>query len=104
MKRRTKMTRMKRSLARVSSIWKNWMNPPKTDGSAAEVACPCCGARGYTYIPRTTAEDVAVTVLCSILLLAIAVPAAWATEQWMEREGQNLVNHMMVWREPVENW
>jgi hypothetical protein len=28
------------------------------------------------------------TILCSILLLAIAIPAAWAaTEQWMEREG-----------------
>jgi hypothetical protein len=35
-------------------------------------------------------KDIAVTILCSILLLAIAIPAAWATEQWMEREGQKV--------------
>lgn len=51
-----------------------------------------------------TAKDVAVTVLCSILLLGIAIPAAWATEQWMERESQKLVRHMMIWREPIESW
>ncbi len=80
------------------------MNRPKIEGPAVEVACPCCGARGYTCTPRTTAKDVAVTILCSILLLAIAIRAAWATEQWMERESQKIVSHMMIWREPVESW
>jgi hypothetical protein len=51
-----------------------------------------------------TAKDVAITILCSILLLAIAIPAAWATEKWMEREGQKVANHMMIWREPIETW
>jgi hypothetical protein len=36
--------------------------------------------------------------------LAIAIPAAWATEQWMERAGDKLVNHIMIWREPIESW
>jgi hypothetical protein len=78
------------------------MNSPKTEGTVANDACPCCGA--HVYAPRTTAKDIAFTLLCSILLLAIAIPAAWVTEQWMEREGQKVVNHMMVWREPIESW
>jgi hypothetical protein len=78
------------------------MNPPKTEGTAANEACPYCGAR--VYAPPTTAKDVAIIVLCPILLLAIAVPAAWATEQWMEREGQKVAHHMTIWREPIESW
>jgi hypothetical protein len=58
----------------------------------------------FASIPRTTAKDVAVTVLSSILLLSIAIPTAWATEQWMEREGQKIGNHVMIWREPIESW
>jgi hypothetical protein len=77
------------------------MNSSKTEGPVANDACPCCGAR--VYAPRTTAKDSAITILCSILLLAIAIPAAWATEQWMEREGQKVVNHMTIWREPIES-
>ena len=96
------MIRTKRNLAPVFSICKSWINPPKTEDTAANQACPCCGAR--VYAPRTTAKDIAITFLCSILLLAIAIPAAWATEQWMEREGQKIVNHMMIWREPLESW
>ena len=78
------------------------MNPLKTEERAVNDVCPGCGAR--VYAPRTTAKDVAVTILCSILLLAIAIPAAWATEQWMERAGERFVNHMMIWREPIESW
>jgi hypothetical protein len=80
------------------------MNPPKTEDKTANDVCSCCGAHAYAYRPRTRAKDVAVTILCSILLLAIAVPAAWATEQWMEMEGQKIANHMMIWREPIESW
>jgi hypothetical protein len=78
------------------------MNPLKAEDRTANDQCPCCGGRVYT--PRTTAKDVAVTILCSILLLAIAIPVVLATEQWMEREGQKIVNHMMIWHEPIENW
>jgi hypothetical protein len=78
------------------------MNSPKTDETTANDVCPFCGARAYT--PRTTTKDIAVTVLCSILLLAIAIPAAWATEQWMEQASERFVNHMMIWHEPIESW
>jgi hypothetical protein len=94
---------MKRNLAQVSSIWKSWMNPTKTNETTAHGVCACCGAAGCTYAPRTTAKDVAVTILCPILLLAIAIPAAWATEQWMERAGERFVNHLMIWHEPLES-
>jgi hypothetical protein len=77
------------------------MNPLKTEEMAANDACPWCGAR--VYAPRATAKGVAITIVCSIFLLAIAIPAAWATEQWMEREGQKIANHM-IWHEPIESW
>ena len=78
------------------------MNSPKTEDKTANNVCSSCGARVYT--PRTAAKDIAVTILCSILLLAIAIPAAWATEQWIDRDSQKVVSHMMVWREPIESW
>ena len=96
------MITIKRIKGRVLLIWQSWMNSPKIEGTAANDACPCCGAR--VYAPRTTAKDIAITILCSILLLATAIPAAWATEQWMEREGQKVINHRMIWREPIESW
>jgi hypothetical protein len=80
------------------------MNPTKTNETTAHDVCACCGAGGYTYAPRTTAKDVAVTILCPILLLAIAIPVAWATEQWMERAGERFVNHMMIWHEPLKSY
>src|SRR6202035_1562260 len=51
---------MKRIKARVLSIWKSWMNSPKTEGTVANDACPCCGA--HVYAPRTTAKDTAITI------------------------------------------
>jgi hypothetical protein len=37
------------------------------------------------------------------LLLAIAVLAAWATEQWVERQSHKVMDRM-IWREPIESW
>ena len=96
------MSKMKRNLARALSISKSWKNPPKTEKTVASDTCRYCGA--CVYAPRTTAKDIAVTALCAILLLAIAIPAVWVTEQWMEREGQKLVSHVMFWHEPIESW
>jgi len=31
-------------------------------------------------------------------------PGCLATEQCLKRERQKLVNHMMIWREPIESW
>jgi hypothetical protein len=50
-----------RITARVLSIWKSWMNSPKTDGTVANDARPCCGV--HVYAPRTTAKDIAITFL-----------------------------------------
>lgn len=48
--------------------------------------------------------EIALIVICSVLLLAIAVPAAWATEQWMEGQSQRIYDHMMILHEPIESW
>jgi hypothetical protein len=93
---------MKRTRGLASSTWKRWTNPQKTEEAAVNDICPCCGAR--SYFPRTSAKDIAISVLCSALLLAIAIPAAWATEQWMQRESHRILNHMMIWHEPIETW
>jgi hypothetical protein len=78
------------------------MNSRKTEGTLANDVCPCCGAK--VYASRTTAGNIALIVVCSVLLLAIAVPVGWATEQWMERQSQRVFDHMMILHEPIENW
>jgi hypothetical protein len=86
----------------VLSIWKSSTNRPKTEIGTPNEVCPCCGAR--VYVARTTAKEVAIATLCLLLLLAIAIPAAWATEQWMESEGQKIAHHIMIWQEPIDGW
>lgn len=95
-------TMMKRTTDPASSTWKRWMNPQKTEEANVNDICPCYGAKGY--VPRTSARDIAISVLCWVLLLAFTVPAAWTTEQWMERESHRVLNHMMIWRESIESW
>ena len=36
--------------------------------------------------------------------VAIAIPAVWAREHWMERGSQKIIGHMMIWHEPIESW
>lgn len=84
------------------STWKRWTNSRKTENAVMNDVCPCCGAK--VYVSRTTVRDIALAVLCSVLLLAIAVPVAWATEQWMERQSQRIYDHMMILHEPIESW
>jgi hypothetical protein len=31
------------------------------------------------------------------------VSACWVTEQWIEREGQRILDNM-VWHEPLDSW
>jgi hypothetical protein len=48
-------------------------------------------------------REIAVSVVCGCLLLAILIPAGLMTEHWMEDAGHRFVDRM-VWREPVERW
>ena len=95
-------TMMKRTRDLASSTWKRSTNPHKIDEAAMSDICPCCGAR--SYFPRTSTRDLAISVLCLALLVAIAILAAWATEQWMERESHRVLDRMIIWHEPVESW
>jgi hypothetical protein len=96
-----------------SGLYLRIENPPyiplviEAPSESAPLGLPAISVAHYTEKfgeSQVTAKDVAITILCSILLLAIAIPAAWATEKWMEREGQKVANHMMIWREPIETW
>ena len=60
--------------------------------------------RASIYRLRTTAGEIAVTIISTVMLLTIAIPAVCATEQWMEREGHRVLDHMTIWREPLESW
>jgi len=78
--------------------------PRKTQEASANNVCPSCGARANAVrTSPTSIREIAVTVVCGSLLLAIAVPAAWATEQWLERQSHRVMDRM-IWREPVESW
>jgi hypothetical protein len=41
--------------------------------------------------------------LCGALLLSVAVPACWATEQWVERQARRMLDRA-VWHEPLDDW
>ena len=55
------------------------------------------------FVLRPSIHEMTVNVVCASLLLAIAVPAAWATEQWVGRQSHKVMDRM-IWREPVESW
>jgi hypothetical protein len=52
--------------------------------------------------PRPLREFV-FNLVCSCLLLAIAIPVAWTGEQWLEHQSQQLLNRM-IWHEPATSW
>ena len=88
--------------ARVSKNWNSWMNSQKIEVTSKDNACPCCG--GPVDTPPSTPSEIAVSVLCLVLLLTIAIPAFWVTEQWIERQGHRVLDRMIIWREPVDSW
>ena len=87
---------------RLSAIWRTKTKLQKTEDGATKDVCSCCGAS--INRPRNTAGEIAVTIISTVMLLTIAIPAAWAMERWMEQESHQVFDHMMIWREPIENW
>jgi len=43
------------------------------------------------------------TSIGGCLLAVMLVSACWITEQWVEREGQRILDNM-VWHEPLDRW
>ena len=64
-------------------------------------ACPYCG-RQKDY-DRITLGELATSILCGILLVAIAIPLICVTEHLLEQQGQRSLDHL-IWRERIENW
>lgn len=63
--------------------------------------CPRCGTE--VTPSRPSRRELVVTAMCGSILFSILVPACWMTEQWIERQGQRILNRA-VWHEPLENW
>jgi hypothetical protein len=64
-------------------------------------ACPYCG-RQKEY-DRISLGELATSILCVILLMAIAVPLVCIAEHWLEHQGQKSFDNL-IWRERIENW
>jgi hypothetical protein len=86
----------------VLRIWKSWTDPQKIELAAAYEVCPCCGGRVFTR--RSTPGEMAIAILCSVLLLALVLPTAYVTEQWIERQSHKILDRMVIWREPIDRW
>jgi hypothetical protein len=64
-------------------------------------ACPRCGA---PIAPRQPSlRKLSVGAVGVSLLLSILVPACWVAGQWVERQGQRILDQMS-WHEPFDNW
>ena len=85
----------------IETIWKVLTGQGKTQGSSVNDVCPSCGAR--VTLLRSSIREVAVTTVGGCLLAVMLVSACWITEQWIEREGQRILDNM-VWHEPLDSW
>jgi hypothetical protein len=54
-------------------------------------------------MPSSKPGEIVVTAICSVLLLAIAIPAFWVTEQWIEKQSHRALDRMIIWRSPVDS-
>jgi len=63
--------------------------------------CPRCGA---PIAPRRPSlRKLSVAAVCVSLLLSLLVPACWVAGQWVERQGQRILDRMS-WHEPLDTW
>ena len=85
----------------IARIYKALTGSGKTQGSSVNEVCPACGARVTS--PRPSIREVAVTTVGGCLLVVMLVFACWNAEQWIEREGRQILDNM-VWHEPLDSW
>lgn len=64
-------------------------------------ACPYCG-RQKEY-DRISLGELATSILCAILLMAIAIPLVCVTERWLEHQGQKSFDNL-IWHERIDRW
>lgn len=95
----TMKTRTMKSV--IASRRRQLMGSWETQGARTNEVCPRCGAQ-ITPL-RLSIREMAVTIVCGGLLLSAFASACWMAEQWIEREGHRMLDHMS-WHEPVETW
>ncbi len=95
------MTRMMKWARSFASNWRRLKEQAEVPKSANREQCPRCGA---PIIPlRLTIREIVIAGLCGALFLSVVVPACWATEQWVERQAQRMLDRTM-WHEPLDDW
>jgi hypothetical protein len=64
-------------------------------------ACPYCGRQ--RECDRISLREMAISILCAILLIAIAIPLVCVTERWLDQQARKSSDNL-VWRERIERW
>lgn len=64
-------------------------------------ACPYCGHQ--KEYDRISLGELATSIVCAILLMAIAIPLVCVTEHWLEHQGQKSFENL-IWHERIEQW
>jgi hypothetical protein len=63
--------------------------------------CPRCGAPIASR--RPSLRKLSVAAVCVSLSLSLLVPACWVAGQWIEMQGQRILDQMSS-HEPFDNW
>jgi len=67
--------------------------------------CVHCGASMGVYrVERLHAGEIALNVVCGVLLIAIFVSVIYFFNAWSEHAFQHLFDHRWVWHEPLNDW
>ena len=85
----------------MASRGRNSVPPQKKQGAGTNEVCPHCGAQ---FTPsRLSLREMALATVCGALLLSILLPAGWMAKQWIDRQGDLLLDHLYC-REPLDSW
>ena len=85
----------------MASRWRNRATQLEKQGAGTNEICPRCGAQFTSS--RLALREMALATVCGALLLSILLPAGWMAKQWIDRQGDLLLDHL-YWREPLDSW
>ena len=85
----------------MASRGRNSVPPQEKQGAGTNEVCPHCGTQ---FTPsRLSLREMVLAAICGSLLLSILLPAGWMAKQWIDRQGDLLLDHL-YWREPLDSW
>jgi len=95
------MKTIKTMIDAIASRWRNSMCSQERRCTGTNEVCP---QRGAQFSPsRLSIREMVLAAVCGSLLLLILVPAGLMAEQWIENQGNRILDRM-TWHEPLESW